>query len=96
MPKETRQDVWKLRNNNSRRDNKRERIKGAMEDQKLVLTLAANATQMQRNRIRGALTLPAIPLSHYPDAELTSLGSILVMPSARLDSNEYQFCKSLF
>ena len=38
-------------------DNKHKRIKGAMEGQKLMLTLAGNETQMQLERIRGALAL---------------------------------------
>ena len=37
---------------------------------------------------------PDIPLKlHYPDTELTRL--ILVIPSARLGSDKYQFCESL-
>ena len=35
-------------------------------------------------------------LSHYPNTVLTSLGPILIMPSARLDSDKYQFDKLLF
>ena len=33
--------------------------------------------------------------SHYHDTELTSPGHILLMLSARLGSDKYQFCKSL-
>ena len=33
--------------------------------------------------------------SHYPDSELTSSCPILLMPSARLESDKYQFYKSL-
>ena len=38
---------------------------------------------------------PPVTQSHYPDTKLTSPHSILLMPSARLGSDKYQFCKSL-
>ena len=34
--------------------------------------------------------------AHYPDTVLTSPCPILLMPSTRLGSDKYQFCKSLF
>ena len=40
---------------NSRRDNKHECLKGVMEGQKLTQTFAAIAMQMQHKRIAGAL-----------------------------------------
>ena len=50
----------------SRQDNKRKHLKDAMEGQKLMLTLATIATQMQRECIKGALPLHALyaPCSH--------------------------------
>ena len=36
-----------------------------------------------------------IPLSYYPDTELTCPCPILLMPSARLGRNKYQFYKPL-
>ena len=39
----------------SKRDNKHERLKGTTEGQKLMLALATIATQMLRERIKGAL-----------------------------------------
>ena len=54
----TQKHLWPIHHNeNSRRDNKSKRIKGAMEGQKLMRTLDANATLMQRKCIRGALAL---------------------------------------
>ena len=45
---------------------------------------------------RHARTMIPFPTqSHYPDTELTSTSPILVMSSARLESDKYQFDKSL-
>ena len=42
------------------------------------------------------IVLPRYPTqSHYPDTELTSYCLILIMPKARIGSNEYKLCKSL-
>ena len=50
--------VWSFnQDSDSRWDNKHEHLKGAMEGQQLMLMLAAIATQMQRERIKGALAL---------------------------------------
>ena len=40
-------------------------------------------------------TIPFSTQSHYSDTELTSPWPILVMLSARLGNDRYQFCKSL-
>ena len=52
----------------SRRDNKHKRLKGTTEGQKLMLTFAAIAKQMERNCIKGALAL----LCHF-DAMVTQI-----------------------
>ena len=49
---------------NSRRDNKCECVKGTAEGEKLTLMLAANVTQMQR--VRGALALVCTHYTHEP------------------------------
>ena len=50
--------LWPFNQNDySGQDNKSECVKGTIEGQKLMLTLAAIATQMQRECIKGALAL---------------------------------------
>ena len=46
------------------RDNKHECLKGVMEGQKLMLILAAIATQIQREHIKGALALASFWLNN--------------------------------
>ena len=45
--------------------------------------------------IRPPTRWPDIPLSHYPDSEITSICTTLLMQSTRLGSDKYQIYKPL-